>query len=370
MKTRRLGGIARVLVWWRERLDWPLVVAIMLIVVAGMVTLYSASAGAVRLELAQGARVTVGFALLLLLARVPPMRLRLLAPWAYVGSLVLLALVPIFGSGRSARLWLDLGVFYLQPAELLKISVPMIVAWFLHDRPLPIRFRDVLVCLVLIGLPGSMIAMQPDLGTALLVVASGLFALFLAGLSWWLMGAGALLAAAAAPLAWSYWLEDYQKDRILTFLDPGNDPQGAGWNIIQSSIAVGSGGITGKGWGASTQARLEYLPEHTTDFAFAVFAEEFGFIGVAVILLAYLFIVLRTLWIALEARDSFGRLLAGSLGLAFFVYVAVNGGMITGLLPVVGVPMPLVSYGGTSAVTLLAAFGIVLGVRAHHRLAR
>ncbi|MEO6064690.1 MAG: rod shape-determining protein RodA [Lysobacterales bacterium] len=370
MNRPRLTGLARMFVWWRDRLDWPLLVGLALIVAAGMVTLHSSGSGAMRLELGQGARVGVGLALLLLLTRVSPMHLRLFSPWAYVGSLALLALVPLFGSGRSARLWLDLGVFYLQPSELLKITVPMIVAWYLFDRPLPVRFRDVLVCVVLIGLPSAMIALQPDLGTALLVAASGVFALFLAGLSWWLLGTGAVLAAAAAPLAWWFWLKEYQKDRILTFLDPGNDPQGAGWNIIQSSIAVGSGGLTGKGWGASTQARLEYLPEHTTDFAFAVLAEEFGFIGVSSILLVYLFIVLRTLWIATEARDSYGRLVAGALGLAFFVYVFVNGGMITGLLPVVGVPMPLVSYGGTSAVTLLAAFGIVLGVRAHHRLAR
>ena len=370
MRSNLLTGFARTLAWWRNRLDWPLLIALAIIVTAGMVTLYSAGSGAMRLELAQGARIAVGLLLLLVLARLTPMRLRLFSPWAYVGSLVLLALVPLFGSGRSARLWLDLGVFYLQPAELLKITVPMIVAWYLHDRPLPVRFRDVLVCTALIGLPSAMIAAQPDLGTALLIAASGVFALFLAGLSWWLLGTGVVMASAAAPLAWWFWLKDYQKDRILTFLDPSNDPQGAGWNIIQSSIAVGSGGATGKGWGASTQARLEYLPEHTTDFAFAVFAEEFGFVGVAAILLVYLFIVLRTLWIATGAHESYGRLVAGSLGLAFFVYVVVNGGMITGLLPVVGVPMPLVSYGGTSAVTLLAAFGIVLGVRAHHRLAR
>jgi len=370
MKSRAGGGVARQLSWWRTRLDWPLLFALSVVVIAGLFTLYSAGEGALGLELAQGARIGAGLALLLLLARVPPMRLRLFAPWAYVGSLALLALVPLFGSGRSARLWLDFGVFYLQPSELLKISVPLIVGWYLHERAMPVRFRDALVCTLLIALPSAMIAMQPDLGTALLVAASGVFALFLAGLSWWLLGTGIALGAASAPLAWWFWLKGYQKDRILTFLDPANDPQGAGWNIIQSSIAVGSGGLTGKAFQASTQARLEYLPEHTTDFAFAVFAEEFGFVGVAVLLLAYLFIVLRTLWIAIEARDAFGRIMAGALGLAFFVYVFVNGAMITGLLPVVGVPMPLVSYGGTSAVTLLAAFGIVLSVRAHHRLAR
>ncbi len=370
MNSQRTSRFLRWLSWWPLRLDWSLLLALVAVAAAGLATLHSAGAGNVRLEMAQGVRIALGLGLLLMLARVSPRRLRLFSPWAYAISLLLLALVPVFGAGRSARLWLDLGVFFLQPAELLKVTVPMIVAWYLHDRPLPVRFRDVLVCVALIGLPGAMIALQPDLGTALLVVASGGFALFLAGLSWWLIASGLVLAAGSAPLAWWYWLKDYQKDRILTFIDPGNDPQGAGWNIIQSSIAVGSGGLNGKGWGLSTQARLEYLPEHTTDFAFAVFAEEFGFTGVSILLALYLFIVLRTLWIATEARDGYGRLLAGALGLAFFVYVLVNGGMIIGLLPVVGVPMPLVSYGGTSAVTLLAAFGLVLSIRARHRLAR
>src|SRR5690606_2734762 len=217
----------------------------------------------------------------------------------------------------------------------------------------------------LLALPVALILLQPDFGTAMLVMASGAFVLFLAGLSWWWLVAALGVVAAAAPVAWFWLLRDYQKDRILMFLDPESDPLGAGWNIIQSKIAIGSGGMTGQGWGQGTQSYLDFIPEHTTDFIFAVLAEEFGWIGVAVTLTLYLFVVARCLWIAAEARDGYARLLAGTLGLAFFVYVLVNAGMISGLLPVVGVPMPLLSYGGTSAVSLLAGMGIVMAVRAH-----
>jgi rod shape determining protein RodA len=281
----------------------------------------------------------------------------------------LLLLVPLFGTGRSGRHWLNLGVFYLQPAELLKLVVPMAVAAFLHRLPLPPRWGALILCALLIGIPTLLIAAQPDLGTALLVGVSGAFVVFLAGIAWWRIGLLAGLAAAAAPLAWSV-LKDYQKQRLRTFLDPDSDPLGAGWNIIQSKFAVGSGGLFGKGWGQGTQSRLEFLPEHTTDFIFAVMAEEFGLVGVLALLLLYLFIVARCLWIAMEARDTFARLLAGTIGLTLLVYVLVNGGMVSGLLPVVGVPMPLLSYGGTSAVTLLAGFGIVMSVHAHRKFMR
>ena len=318
-----------------------------------------------HLVYAQGARFAVGLAALWLLSRLAPMRLRGIAPVLFGLSLVPLLLVLPFGTGEHGRHWLNLGLFYFQPSELLKLTLPMVLAWYLNSQRLPPRIGTVLVAGALLALPTGLIMLQPDFGTAMLVVASGAFALFLAGLSWWWFGAALGAVAAAAPVAWFWLLRPYQKDRILTFLEPENDPLGAGWNIIQSKIAIGSGGFTGRGWGQGSQSYLDYIPEHTTDFIFAVLAEEFGWVGVAITLGLYLIVIGRCLWIAAEARDGFARLLAGSLGLAFFVYVLVNAGMISGLLPVVGVPMPLLSYGGTSAVSLLAGMGIVMAVRAH-----
>ena len=256
---------------------------------------------------------------------------------------------------------------YVQPAELLKLSLPMMVAWYLDRQALPPRLRTVLIAGVLVAVPTGLILLQPDFGTAMLVGISGAFALFLAGLSWWWFAAAAAAVAAVAPVAWFWLLRPYQKDRILTFLDPESDPLGTGWNIIQSKIAIGSGGFSGKGWGQGSQAHLDFLPEHTTDFIFSVLSEEWGWVGVVTLLALYLFVIGRSLWIAAEARDTFSRVLAGALAMTFSVYVLVNGGMVAGLLPVVGVPMPLLSYGGTSAVSLLAGFGIVMSARAHRK---
>ena len=355
------GVVARVV----RTLDFWLTIPLLALMVIGLVVLYSAGGQDLRLVYAQGARFGLGMVALWLLSRAPPMRLRGAAPVLYGLSLVPLLLVLPFGTGEHGRHWLDLGVFYFQPAELLKLTLPMVLAWYLNRQPLPPRVGTVVVAGSLLALPVALIMLQPDFGTAMLVVASGAFALFLAGLSWWWVIAAVSAVAAAAPVAWFWLLRPYQKDRILTFLDPESDPLGAGWNIIQSKIAIGSGGLNGQGWGKGTQSYLDYIPEHTTDFIFAVLAEEFGWIGVAVTLALYLCVIGRCLWIAAEARDGFARLLAGSLGLAFFVYVLVNAGMISGLLPVVGVPMPLLSYGGTSAVSLLAGMGIVMAVRAH-----
>jgi rod shape determining protein RodA len=280
-------------------------------------------------------------------------------------SLVPLVLVLFLGTGEHGAHWLDLGVFYFQPSELLKLTLPMMAAWYLSRQPLPPRWPVVLQAGVLVGLPTGLILLQPDFGTAMLVAASGAFVLYLAGLSWWWFAAAFAGVAAAAPAAWFWLLRPYQKDRILTFLDPESDPLGTGWNIIQSKIAIGSGGLSGKGWGEGSQSHLNYIPEHTTDFIFAVLAEEFGWLGVVATLGLYLFIVGRCLWIASDARDGYARLLAGALGLALFVYVLVNAGMISGLLPVVGVPMPLLSFGGTYAVSLLAGMGVVMAVSAH-----
>lgn len=357
------------------RID-PVLLALLLVVMAvGMAVLFSAAGGhdpaqaarAGHFMRAQGARFLVGLLVLVLAAQLPPVKLRVWAPWLFVGSLLLLALVPVFGSGRSGRHWLDLGLFYLQPAELMKLSVPMMIAWQMHRSVLPPRWGALVAAGVLLGLPAALIALQPDLGTAVPVAASGAFVVLLAGLAWWRIALLGGLVLAAAPLGWLL-LKTYQRARILTFLNPEADPLGSGWNIIQSKIAVGSGGLFGKGWGAGTQARLDFLPEQTTDFIFAVLAEEFGWFGVTVLLLLYLGIVGRCLWIAVESRDGFSRLLVGALALTFFLYVALNAGMVAGLLPVVGVPMPLLSYGGTSAVSLLAGFGVVMSVHTHRRL--
>ncbi|MBB5207434.1 rod shape-determining protein RodA [Chiayiivirga flava] len=348
------------------RVDVPLLVALLLLVGIGLAVLHSAAGGNERLVWSQAARMGVGLIALWVISRIPPVQMRLWTPWLFAASLLLLALVPFLGTGRSGRHWLNLGVFYVQPAELLKLTVPMVVAAFLHARPLPPSWTAIAVSGVLVGVPCALIAIQPDLGTALLVGASGAFVVFLSGMAWWRIGLLAGLAAAALPLAWPF-LREYQKQRLLTFMSPEADPLGSGWNIIQSKIAVGSGGVFGKGWGQGTQSRLEFLPEHTTDFIFAVLGEEFGLVGVLVILALYLFIIGRCLWIAANARDTYARLLGGALALTFFVYVIVNGGMVSGLLPVVGVPMPLLSYGGTSAVTLLAGFGIVMSIHAHRK---
>ncbi|MDB6162788.1 MAG: mrdB [Xanthomonadaceae bacterium] len=346
-------------------LDWPLCVALLGLMAIGLAVLYSAGNESSRLVLAQGVRYGFGFVAMWALSRIPPNRLRNVTPAIYAATLLPLLIVLAIGTGKHGRLWIDLKLFYFQPAELLKLSLPMMAAWYLNRGVLPPRFVPVLVALAIIGVPTALIMLQPDFGTAMLVGISGAFVLFLAGLSWWWFLAAAGGVTAAAPVAWFWFLRPYQKDRILTFLNPESDPLGTGWNIIQSKIAIGSGGWTGAGWGQGSQSHLDYLPEHTTDFVFAVLSEEFGWLGVATVLSLYLFVVGRCLWIASEARDGFSRLLAGSLALSLFVYVIVNGGMIAGLIPVVGVPMPLLSYGGTSAVSLLAGLGVVMAVRAH-----
>jgi len=359
---------AAVQLWQRPRLDMPLLGALLLVMAIGLTTLYSAG-GELGLVLNQGARFILGLLLMLAISRVPPGTLRTWTPWLFAFSVTLLLATAVLGEGRGAHRWLDLRVVRFQPSELLKLTMPMMVAWILHTRPLPPNWRDIAVVGVLILVPVALIAKQPDLGTALLVAASGAFALFLSGLGWWRIGTILGAIGAAAPVAW-HFMHDYQKNRVRMFMNPEADPLGNGWHIIQSEIAVGAGGVFGKGWQHGTQSRLEFLPEHTTDFVFAVFSEEFGLIRIVLLLAIYLFIIGRCLWIAAEAKDTYSRLLAGALGMSFFVYVMVNGGMITGLLPVVGVPLPLVSYGGTSAVSLLSGFGVLMSIHAHRKLVR
>jgi len=353
--------------WLRApALDWPLALALVLLAGIGLVNLYSAGGPDTKVALNQGARFVLGAVLMVLLARVSPQSLRKWTPWLYAGSVFLLLVVAVLGEGRGAHRWLDLKVFRFQPSELSKLTMPMMAAWVLSRGELPPKFSSLAIVGALIAVPAALIAKQPDLGTALLVVASGMFVIFLAGMAWWRIGLVIAAAAAAAPVAW-HFMHDYQKKRLFTFLDPAADRLGDGWHIMQSEIAVGSGGLWGKGWQHGTQSALEFLPEHTTDFAFAVFSEEWGLIGVAVVILLYIFIVGRGLMIAANARDTYSRLLAGSISMSFFVYVMVNGGMVAGILPVVGVPMPLISYGGTSVVALLAGFGMLMSIHNHRR---
>jgi rod shape determining protein RodA len=350
-------------------LDLPLLAGLFLLMGLGLVVLYSASGGDIGVVQRQAVRLGVGMVALLVLSQVPPHILRIWTPWLYGFGVLLLLATWFFGTGRATNRWLDLGLLRFQPSEIMKLGVPMMVAWYLHPRRLPPDFLTVLGSVVILAVPAVLIARQPDLGTALLVAVSGVFALFLSGLQWRVIFGLAVAAVAAAPALWMV-MKEYQRQRVLTFLDPESDPLGSGWNIIQSKIAVGSGGLFGKGWLNGTQSRLEFIPERHTDFILAVLSEEFGLVGVLFLFAIYLFIVGRCLYIAALARSTYARLLAGSLGLTFFVYVLVNAGMISGLLPVVGVPLPLVSYGGTSIVTLLAGFGILMSIYGHRNFIR
>lgn len=352
---------------WMDSIDVPLLIGLVLILATSLVVLSSAGAeNGQHFVIAQGARFVAGLFAMLLIAKTPPHRLRAWTPIIFIVTLALMPVVFAVGSGRSARLWINLGFFYLQPGELLKLSVPMMVAWYLHRVVLPPTWTTLAICGAIIAVPAALIIQQPDLGTGLLVGASGAFALYLAGMHWWRIGLFVGAGIASLPIAWQF-LHEYQKNRIMTFIYPESDPLGTGWNIIQSKIAIGSGGWFGKGWGNSTQAKLDYLPEHTTDFLFSVLSEEWGWIGVIFVFSLYIFVIARCMWIAANARDGYSRILVGALAMTFSVYVLVNGGMVVGLLPVVGVPMPLLSYGGTSAVSLLAGFGIVMSAKAHRK---
>lgn len=349
-------------------IDLPLLVGLLLLCGFGLIVLYSASGENLVQTQRQAVRIGLALMVMLAVAQLNPATLRRWSPWLYGVGLVLLLAVLVFGEvGKGAQRWLDLGIVRFQPSELVKLAVPLMIAWYLAEKQLPPSWKRLSMAALMIGVPVALIAKQPDLGTALLVASAGLFVLFLAGISWRLIGGLLLLGAAAAPIAW-YLMRDYQRARVLTFLDPEKDPLGAGYHIIQSKIAIGSGGLYGKGWLNGTQSQLDFLPERHTDFIFAVLAEEFGLIGIAVLLALYLFIIARGLYIATRAQDTYTRLLSGALTLVFFVYLFVNTGMVTGLMPVVGVPLPLVSYGGTSLVTLMAAFGILMSIHTHRRL--
>lgn len=350
-------------------LDFPLLVSLFILALTGLFVLYSASGQDVVEVQKQAIRLGVGFVIMLFLAQLTPQTLQRWSLRLFIAAIIMLILVLLVGvQVKGAQRWLDLYLFRFQPSELMKLVAPMALAWFLAETALPPRFLRLIVSLILLGIPVVLVAIEPDLGTSLLIASSGFFVLFLAGLRWRILGGASLLLAILAWPIWEYVLRDYQRARVLTFLKPENDPLGAGYHIIQSKIAIGSGGLFGKGWLNGTQSQLDFLPERHTDFIFAVFSEEFGMIGAITLLMLYLFIILRGMYIAAQAKDTFSRLLAGSISLTFFVYVFVNMGMVSGLLPVVGVPLPLMSYGGTSIVTLLAGFGILMSIHTHKKM--
>lgn len=348
--------------------DLPLLLTLIAVTAFGLVVLYSAAGEDLGRVARQGVRAALGFAAFFVMAQIQPRYFRIWSPWLYCVVLGLLLAVAVEGEiSQGAQRWLDIGIVRFQPSELMKLAAPMMVAWFLHDRTLPPSLPQLFVVVLIILVPAVLIARQPDLGTALLVVAAGGLVVLLSGITVRLILASIGAALAFAPVLW-ITMHDYQRARVLTFLNPESDPLGAGYNIIQSKIAIGSGHLFGKGWLNGTQAHLEFLPERSTDFIFAVMAEEFGLFGVVLLLILYLVLVGRGLYIAIQAQDTYTRLLAGSLSLTFFVYVFVNAGMVSGILPVVGVPLPLVSAGGTSMVTLMGCFGILAAIHGHRKL--
>jgi rod shape determining protein RodA len=363
---RTLSGAARILL--ALKLDGPLLVGLSLVAIYGLVVLYSASGQDWGTVLRAATRLGIGTVAMLALAQVRPQQLRAAAPWLWGIGLVLLIVVDVMGViGKGAQRWLDLGFVRFQPSEIMKLAVPMFGAWYLRERPLPPTLPNIAVLGLIIMVPAVLTALQPDLGTAVLITIGGMLLVVMAGLSIWFMLGAVAFGGVGAWLAWPM-LHDYQRNRVLTLLNPESDPLGAGYHIIQSQIAIGSGGLFGKGWLNGSQSQLEYLPERHTDFIFAVIGEEFGLLGLTILLLLYLFVVARALFLAAQTQDTFARLLASSLALTFFVYIFINAGMVSGLLPVVGVPLPLVSYGGTSMVTLLAGFGILMALYSHRKL--
>ena len=352
------------------KLDGPLLIGLGLIALYGLVVLYSASGQSWNRVIDGAIRVALGGIAMCALAQVKPAFLRRLALPLWLIGVVLLVVVDITGHiGKGAQRWLDLGFIRFQPSEIMKLAVPMTCAWWLHDRPLPPTMPQLAVLFfVFIAIPTGLTILQPDLGTGGLILIGGMMVIIMAGLQFRVMFGLAAAGAAAAWFAWQYVLYDYQKQRVFTLLDPESDKLGAGYHIIQSQIAIGSGGVFGKGLLNGSQGQLEFLPERTTDFIYAMVGEELGLLGATILLLLYLFVVGRALYLAVETQDTFARLLAGSIALTFFVYVFINAGMVSGLLPVVGVPLPLVSYGGTSMVTLLAGFGILMSLYSHRKL--
>lgn len=350
-------------------LDVWLILGILALCALGLVVLYSASGENIQAVSRQGVRMAIAFTMMVMAAQLPPATLLRWAGWFYAFSLLLLILVLVTGQmAMGAQRWLDLGPLSFQPSELLKLAVPVLLAAYFGHRILPPNLYQVLLAAILVLVPVVLIGKQPDLGTAVIVGVAGFTVLFMAGLSWRLITCIGVLGVAFLPVLWFYFMHSYQRDRVLTFFDPETDPLGAGYHIIQSTIAIGSGGLYGKGWLNGTQSHLEFLPERSTDFIFSVFCEEFGFAGVLVLVTLYLLVIARSLYIAVRAQNTFGKLLAAGLTATFFIYVLINMGMVSGQLPVVGIPLPLISKGGTSIVTIMVAFGLIMSIHTHRRL--
>jgi rod shape determining protein RodA len=351
-----------------RRIDGPLMAALALTLALGLTVVYSAGGASLDRVAGQARNLAVALLALWLFAHVPPQVLMRLALPTYLAGLALLVAVALFGEVRNgARRWLGLGFTTIQPSEIMKIGVPLVLAWYFHRREEALRMRDFAVAALLLAIPVGLIARQPDLGTALLIFASGFFVIFLAGLSWKVLVSLMAGGAASLPFVWSV-MHDYQRRRILTLLDPMEDPLGAGYHIIQSTIAIGSGGLLGKGWLNGTQAQLDFVPERSTDFILAVFGEEFGLAGNVALIVLYVLIIARGMMIAANASTVFARLTAGAITLTFFTYAFVNMGMVSGILPVVGVPLPMISYGGTALLSVLAGFGILMSISTHKQL--
>ncbi|HEX7402928.1 MAG TPA: rod shape-determining protein RodA [Usitatibacter sp.] len=361
--------ISRIFDVLTRRIDGPLMAALALTLALGLTVVYSASGGSsVDRAFAQGRNLALAIFALWLFAQIHPQMLMRLAVPVYLSGLALLVGVALFGEVRNgARRWLNLGVTVVQPSEIMKIGVPLALAWYFHRREEGLRMRDFAIAAIVLAIPVGLIVRQPDLGTALLIFASGFFVIFLAGLSWKVLGSVAVAGAVSLPFLWSM-LHDYQRKRVLMLLDPMEDPLGAGYHIIQSTIAIGSGGILGKGWLNGTQAQLDFVPERSTDFILAVFGEEFGLIGIVVLIVLYMLIIARGMMIAANASTVFSRLIAGAITLTFFTYAFVNMGMVSGILPVVGVPLPMISYGGTALLSILIGFGILMSISTHKQL--
>ena len=349
------------------KLDGPLFLLITIACLLGMFVLFSASNESSEVLIRQLFRISVAFIALLITAQLPTDLIRRLSPWGYFFGLMLLSLVLFLGDiGQGAQRWLDIGIRF-QPSEIMKLAVPMMVAWYLHEKKLPPSGKQIFIIFILILIPSILIAKQPDLGTSLLVFISGMLIIFLAGIPFRYISALVLMAIPSSVVLWKL-MQDYQRQRVITLLNPDSDPLGAGYNIIQSKIAIGSGGLFGKGWTNGSQVQLEFLPEKSTDFIFAVIGEEFGLLGLLSLLILYTLIITRSLYIASQAPDLYSRLLAGSISLTFFVYVFVNAAMVIGLMPIVGIPLPLISYGGTSMVTLMIGFGILMSISSNRKL--
>ncbi len=354
--------------WGRLHLDPYLFFSLILLACIGIFILYSASDESSSMVMKQALRFGLAFTMMLVAAQISPQRYLQWGPWLYAVGIVLLLMVLIIGRvDQGARRWLNLGLFHLQPSEIMKLAMPMALAWFLHDKKLPPILSVLIVSGLMLVVPVLLIMKQPDLGTAIIVASSAFAVLLLAGIGWRLIGGLFLSAVISTPVLW-HFMHQYQKDRVLTFLSPERDPLGTGYHIIQSKIAIGSGGVFGKGWLNGTQSHLSFLPAHSTDFIFAVSGEELGMIGCIFILLVFLLIFLRCLYISTQAQDTFSRLLAGSFSITFILSALVNIGMVIGILPVVGIPLPLISYGGTSMVTTMVGFGMIMSVHTHKKL--